>query len=740
MGALAGFLSLSVLSGVLVAVAAAPGVVVGGQAASASVDAFDQLPEFIEIGKLQQRNVLYANKGGKQVPFATLYNENRVTLTDKQVSQNLKDAVVSGEDRRFFDHGAVDIPSLARAAAGSLAKSDLGAAGGGSTLAMQLVRNILIAQAVSLDDPKARKAAYSKATEETPRRKLAEMKLAIGLEKKYSKDEILLAYLNIAYFGDKAYGVEAAAQHYYGKSAATLSPAEAASLIAIVQYPEDRNLASAKKYPANKARRDVILNAMLSEKKIDAATHKKAIETPVASYVHLTPASQGCVAVTESGAQQWCDLIRKTVKELPALGKTAAERERNWKLGGYKVNTTLDLDLTAKAKEQLVTYAPNTETRYSLGGVVTSIEAKTGRVIVMTQNKDFDETRDGVGSTASALNYAVDKKWGGAGGFQPGSTYKPFTLLEWLKQGHGLSETVDATPRNFAPMTACGSPTYVKFDPNNDDFGNPGTVSARQATVRSINTGYAAMAKQLDLCNIRDTAKSLGVHPAGGGELSVYPSSIIGSGDTIAPLTMAAAFAGIANGGTYCSPVLIDSVIDSDNKKLAGDQKNCKQVMDPIVAAKAASAMQGVFTGGTATSANPRDGVPILGKTGTTDGAEQTWLVGGSTNVVTASWVGNLEGHQNQYRISGAYGPMNQQRLTIWKNLMLSVNAVYGGDAFAPAPAEYVAPPPSTKTDDEKADSDKPDADKPAGDKPDAGTPSKPADPPAGDKPAEGND
>jgi membrane peptidoglycan carboxypeptidase len=681
--AVVGFVALSVVAGLLVAAGVTPVVAITGVAGRTAVQAFDDLPELIEVGKLQQRNVLYANRGGQQVPFATLYDQNRVSLPSDKISKNLKEAAVAGEDRRFYTHGGVDTRSMVRAGIGSLRSNDLGATGGGSTLTMQLVRNILIARSLSIDDATERAAAYKKATDDSIGRKIAEMKFALGLEKHYTKDEILTAYLNIAYFGDQTYGVEAASQHYYGKSAATLSPVEAASLIAIVQYPESRNLGSSAHYPANKARRDVILDSMLNEKKIDQTARDTAVATPVAAYVHLQSTAQGCMAVTERGAQQWCDLIRRSVTTLPALSKTPEERERNWRIGGYEVHTTLDLDLNANAKDQVTTYAPNTETRYNLGGVVVSVEAKTGRVIVLTQNKDFDNTEKGGGPTTSAVNYAVDKSLGQSNGFQPGSTYKPFTLIDWLNNGHRLTEWVNATPRNFSPMTICGAPEYTTFTPQNDNGGNPGWVTAKQATAASINTAFVAMAQKLDLCDIRDVAESMGVHPAEGGELHAYPSSVIGAADTVAPLTMASSFATIANNGIYCSPVFIDSVSGPDGTELPGQKADCKQAIDPGVAALAASAMQGVFAGGTATSARPGDGLPVFGKTGTTDHAEQTWLVGGTTNVVTASWVGNIDGHQNQYRIYGAYGAMNTQRLTIWNNVQTAINAVYGGNAFA---------------------------------------------------------
>ncbi|GAA4678809.1 transglycosylase domain-containing protein [Frondihabitans cladoniiphilus] len=684
LGALVSFVALSAVAGLLVALAVTPGLAVAGATTKNAAAIFETLPDYLEIGKLPQRNVLFADKGGQQVPFATIYHQNRVSVSDAGVDQTAKDALVSGEDRRFFEHNGIDATSTARAVVGQITGHD---AGGASTLTMQLVRNILVAEAEAIPDSSERQAAYKKATEENLGRKLAEMKYALGLEKHYSKDQILLAYLNIAYFGDQAYGIEAASQHFLGKSAEHLTPAEAASLIATVQYPTSRNLSTPANYQANKARRDVILDAMRAEGKLDQAAFDQAVATPVGDYVRLTPAVQGCLAVTEPGAGHWCDLITRSVVSLPALGRNDAERRANWKAGGYEIHTSLDLDLNAKAKSELEIYAPNTETRYDLGGVVTSLEPGTGRVRVLTQNKDFDNTKEGGGRTTTSVNYAVDQSLGESTGFQPGSTYKPFTLIDWLEKGHRLTDTVDATPRTFTPMTTCGSRSRTPdFHPKNDNGGNPGTVTALRATTQSINTGYAAMAQKLDLCDIRDAAKSLGVHSATGKELSTFPSSVIGSGNEIAPLTMAAAFSGIANGGVFCEPTFIDSVVDSEKRVLPGQVKSCTQAIDPAVAATTVSALKTVFASGTATAANPGDGVPVMGKTGTTDHAEQTWLVGSTTKLATAAWVGNISGHQDQYKIRGSHGAMNQQRLTIWKHVMQAANKTYGGGAFAAAP------------------------------------------------------
>ncbi|MBF4600159.1 transglycosylase domain-containing protein [Frigoribacterium sp. VKM Ac-1396] len=687
-GALFGFVGFSVLAGLLVTIGVTPAIAVAGMTASSSIGVFESIPEYIEIGKLQQRNTLYATQGGQQVPFATLYSENRVELKWDEVSENLKTAVVAGEDRRFYEHGGVDVTSLVRAAVGSAGAGELGASGGGSTLTMQLVRNIRIAQSQQLPTQEERDAAYKEATTTTLDRKLEEMKFAIGLEKKYSKDDILLAYLNIAYFGDQTYGVQAAAQHYYNKAASDLTVAEAASLIAIVQYPDSRNMSSPDKYDANTARRDVIIKSMYAEKDIDQPTAALALSTPVASYVVLTPPTQGCGAVTASGAQYFCDYVKKNIKNLAVLGSSPEEREANWRNGGYEVYTTLNLDLTANAKAQVDTFAPAKESRFKLGSVVNSVEAGTGRVIVMAQNTTFSEV-SGTDPTQTSVNFSTDRDYGGSKGFSTGSTYKPFTLLDWLEKGHGISESVNATPRTFTPMTWNGE--KVKgYDPKNDNGGNPGTVSVATATAQSINTAYMAMAQKLDLADIGAVAQKLGVHRADGEELqTANPSSILGTNE-IAPLTMATAYAAIASGGTYCKSIVVDNVKDADGNDLGGQPQECTQALDPQVAAAAAVAMQGLWRNGTAVGGLPADGYPEIGKTGTTNDKDQIWIIGATNKLATAVWQGTYDGPKANLR---SYTSPNQSRWGSYANArpqffraVQSVNnTVYPGTAFGQA-------------------------------------------------------
>ncbi|GAB2982380.1 transglycosylase domain-containing protein [Frigoribacterium salinisoli] len=682
-GALFGFIGFSALAGLLVTIGVTPAIAVAGMTASSSIGVFESIPEYIELGKLQQRNTLYGTSNGQPVQFATLYSENRVELGWDEVSDNLKSAAVDGEDRRFYDHGGVDVTSLVRAAVGTVGSGELGASGGGSTLTMQLVRNILITQAQQLSDPEEQKAAYAEATDTSIERKLQEMKFAIGLEKKYSKDEILLAYLNIAYFGDQTYGVQAAAQHYYNKSAADLSPVEAASLIAIVQYPDSRNLSSPDNYEANKARRDVILRSMLAEGTIDQATYDTSVGTDVASYVVLTPATQGCSATSVPAAAYFCDYVKKSIKDVTVLGANAEERERNWATGGYEVFTTINLDLTQSAKQQIDTYAPASETRLKLGSVVNSVEAGTGRVIVMAQNTAFNEiaTDD---RTQSSVNYSTDSDYGSSTGFQVGSTYKPFTLIDWLEQGHGVNESVNASNRTFR-LTADGRPA-TPWAPQNDGNGRFGRITAAQATAQSVNTGYFAMAQQLDLIDIRDAAQSLGVHRADGGDLQYEnPTSILGTNE-IAPLTMAAAYAGIASGGTYCDPIIIDNIRDDDGKDLGGQDAQCRQALDPQVASGAIRAMSGLWTSGTGVGALPYDGMPEIGKTGTTDDADQVWIIGATSKLATAVWQGNTDGAKTSLRRTGSSNLPGTyyayQRNAFFRSVQTVNNTVYPGEAF----------------------------------------------------------
>ncbi|WP_253183760.1 transglycosylase domain-containing protein, partial [Curtobacterium sp. MMLR14_002] len=197
-GAALGFVGGSVLAGLLVSVGVTPVIAVAGVGTTSAIGVFESLPEDIEIGQLPQRNQIWAYRGGEPVHLANVWDQDRQELTLDQISDHLEHAAVDGEDKRFHETGGVDATSVVRSLV-SVATSGTEGGSGGSTLTMQLVRNIKIQQASELPTAEEREAAYEDATRRTPQRKLAEMKLAISLAKQYTKQQILAAYLNIAY-------------------------------------------------------------------------------------------------------------------------------------------------------------------------------------------------------------------------------------------------------------------------------------------------------------------------------------------------------------------------------------------------------------------------------------------------------------------------------------------------------------------------------------------------------------
>ena len=683
LGAITGLVGFSALGGLLVAAMVAPALAVTSVTATSSIGLFENLPDYIELGSQSQRNTIMAMRDGQPVKIAQVFHQNREEVAWDDVSQFVKDAVVAGEDRRFYDHGGVDMPSILRATEGWLS-TGTSSSGGGSTLSMQLVKNIRIMEALEQPTEAKRKAAYREAMETTPARKLKEMKLAIGLEKRYSKDDILLAYLNIAGFGGNTYGIESAAQRYYGVSAKDVTLAQAASLVAIVQAPNDRKPDVEENYPANKSRRDLILNNMLELGYINQAQHDEAVATPIEP--KLTEAQSGCRSASD--AKSFCDFVIKNVKNLEALGSTPEERARNWKRGGYTVYTTLDLGQQDTAQAQLDKYTPADEARFALGGAASALQVGTGRILVMAQNKGFDDALEG-GPTTTAVNYNTDQEYGGSSGFPTGSTYKIFTLVDWLQNGHGTQEVVNGNMRTFTSFPSKCTPGGVwtgKSTSRNDGGVNPGSITVAQATARSVNNAFFTMAQKLDLCEIRDTAKTMGVHRADGKELETLPSTILGTNE-IAPLTMAAAIATVASGGLYCEPIAVDKIVGRDGKELAGQKPDCRQALTPEIANTTANVLAGVMNGGTGSAANPRDGHPLIGKTGTTDSAEHTWMLGASSKSALAVWVGNISGHQSLYRLSLAGVAANAVRHRIFRATIAGLDATYGGDAFPP-PAE----------------------------------------------------
>jgi len=705
LGSVLGILGFSVIAGVLVTAMVTPALAVTSLTAKSSIGVFENLPDFIQIGTQSQQNQIMAKQDGKDVQIASVFKQNREEVSWENVSPFLRDAAVDGEDRRFYSHGGVDLPSVVRAAVLNQTQPQ-NVKSGSSTLDMQLVRNILVQQAFAITDASKRKAAYADAIVQTYDRKLKEMKLAIGLDKRYTKRQILLGYLNIVGMGGTTYGVESGAEQYFSVSAKDVTLAQAASLIAIVQQPNAQSLDSPKKYAANKLRRDSILNAMLTEKHITQKQHDDAVNTTIQSEVKLKAPTSGCRNTVPIGAAWACDYVVKLITvnppagfpQLPpavtALGANPAERLANWNRGGYKIYTSINLNLQAAADASIAVQAPYDETAFPLGAVADTIEAGTGRVLVMAENKVFDDVPVLPGSpadpTRAAVNFSTDLPWGGSGGFPTGSTFKVFDIANWLSNGHGLGDLVDGSgPQIYnkssfaATCLSGGSAGGGTFPLQNDGNSSGGTMSVKQALIGSVNNAFMHMAEKQDLCSIRDTAEAMGAHRADGkaqsygGSLEIVPNFILGSNEQ-APLTIAAAGATVAANGLHCLPIIIDSVVNPSGATLPGQAHTCNQAISPEVSAGVANAMQGSMTSGTSSPANPHDGVPYAGKTGTSNTADHVWIDGLTTKLATTVWTGNIAGHASlrQYRNpqTGSYYA-SSSRFAIFKAIMSLADA-----------------------------------------------------------------
>ncbi|MDH6235829.1 transglycosylase domain-containing protein [Cryobacterium sp. CG_9.6] len=694
-GALAGFLALigmSVVAGVLVTVSVTPALALSGMAATNTINVFENMPAYLSIDQLAQKSNIYAKQAdGTPVLLASFYEQNRVEVSSDAISQFAKDAAVTGEDPRYFEHGGIDLQGTVSGAVTTFAG---GATRGGSSITQQYVKNVLVQKCEAMNDAEKRQSCYNDATEVSIDRKLKEMRLAIGVDKNYSKEDILRQYLNITGFGGTVYGIESAANYYYNTTAANLTLPQAASLVAIVNNPVKYQLdrpdsetnGAANGYADNKVRRDYILGEMLEYKKISQEDHDAAVASPIEPTI--TSSSTGCQ--TAGANAFFCDYVTHVLKTDPTFGEDEDARLANFRRGGYSVYTTLDLDLQNAAVATLDQNVPKSMANWDVGGVVSSVGVGTGKVLAMAQNKDYTQDPNQTGANFTGINYNTDYTAGGSGGFQPGSTYKVFTLAEWLKEGHTLNERADTARRSDwgTFQDSCDGPqSFPGFSPRNDANESGRNYSALQSTIGSINTGFIGMAKELDLCGIRSTAEAFDVHRANGKVLEKGAGSVLGTNE-IAPLTMAVAFAGIANNGSTCTPIAIESMVAADGTDMPVPQSVCTQSVEPEVAAGMTYAMSRVMTSGTAQqsygSTSPR--VPMIGKTGTTDDAKDTWMSGSSSKVATVVGVVNVSGtYKNQRKIRFESGSASTARHRMWPDVMSVANAKYGGDAFMEA-------------------------------------------------------
>lgn len=682
--ALLGLLGIIAAIGVVVAGIITPTLAVASVYANQGIAMFNSLPEYLPKVNLQTRSSLYYTKSGKRKLLANFYNFNRIPVESKEISPWVKKAVISIEDPRFYTNSGVDLLATVRAVAQNAISH--GVQSGSSTITMQLARNLLMEKAAWGKNEKERNELYREATEDSIGRKVQEMRYAIGLNKQYTKDEILTQYLNVAFFGFNNYGIQAASKYYFDKNANDLTIAQAALMGGIFPNASTLNPRFALENKANLKRvtdrRNLVLQRMLDAKYITKQQYDEAKATPIQVKINTVP--RGCAAAGDRA--YFCNYVVTKIATDAAFGKTADERLNLLRRGGLDIYTTLDPRLQKTASKAVNYWTPSNR---KWGGAAITLQTGTGRILSMAQNRRFDATSEHAKDIRyTSVNYNTDQLYGGSQGFQPGSTYKLFTLLDWLKSGYSLNQKINAAPRTLNLGTFKASCYgYIGGTWKLRNVANfPATETVRYATANSVNAAFATMAQKLDLCDIQDMARKLGIHRANGQPLTVnQPAFIIGGSDNqFSPMTMATAYSVLSNDGKLCQPVAIDKIIyRSSGKRMQNlPSADCKQVISTSLARTAITALRGVMSA-SGSAANPRDGVPIAGKTGTTNDAKQTWFIGFTTKTTTASWAGNVsapfisgESFSN-HGVSGRF-----VRNNAFRQIQLKANQLYGGGAF----------------------------------------------------------
>ena len=685
---LGAFVATAMVIGLLVAGVAMPAVGAIGSVTRSGIDVFDSLPTSFTAAPLSQQSNLTDVTGQ---PMTTLYDENRVIVPLTSVAPIMQKAQVAIEDSRFYEHGGLDVRGVVRAVV-SNAQGDV--VQGGSTLTQQYVKLLLQETALKAGDPAAASAATTRTGLAGLTRKLQELKYSIQLEKTQTKAQILQGYLNITYYGDRAYGVEAASRHYFSHGAKTLSVVESALLAGLVQNPSTTDPIN---NPAKAlARRNVVLDRMLELNVITKKDHNAARAVPIAQMLHVSQPQNSCAGAGDNA--YFCEYALQYVLLDPSfnatLGKTVEERKAKIYRGGLTIKTSIEPGFSAMMRNEIVQRVPQgyDERGIKIGSAAVSVDPNSGQVRGMAQNTQYSSS-----STAwdhTSVNWAVDYKYGGSGGFHFGSTAKAFALVTALENGLPINTRVqarEASPGNPTSYTnkdfpggsdACGIYPGNPWSVKNEAANEGGSRTLSEATARSINTAFVALTQQLGACKVRDTEIRLGMHLSNGQPVQRNPAAIVLGAQEISPMTVANAYGVMAAGGKLCTADPIVSITDPTGKALpipAPGTSNCTQVVDPGVAAGVARIMKATLDpaqGGTAAASALAGGRIAAGKTGTSDKNNETWFVGYTPTLVTAVWTGTpLENNStldNIHLPGGPFGVVYGASVSapIWKGIM----------------------------------------------------------------------
>jgi membrane peptidoglycan carboxypeptidase len=700
-------LRTSVIGGIVVAALVYPIAAMAGLGIKAGADQIDveagQLPDTVPA----QTTRVFASDG--TTLLAQFYDEHRIQTPIVNVSEFMKQAIVAAEDARFYSHHGVDFKGVARAFVANHRSGQVSQ--GASTLTMQYVRNVLRDSARTPEEVAA-------ATEQTGARKLREIRLALAIERRLNKIQILERYLNLAYFGHRAYGITAASEVYFDKEPADLTLTEAATLAGLVQAPSTYDPAGDR--GAATDRRNYVIDRMVDLGYVARAVADQAKPLPV--QLRLTEPPNDCISTSRNDWGFFCDLFKSWWTDQPAFGASPQERLERLRRGGYRIVTSLDPGLQAGAQQHVTAKEPVTST-FAHG--VVAIEPGTGRVKAMAVNRVYslDQSHNGrqtdrrrgtkiLGSYPSTVNPLLGG--GDLPGFQAGSTFKLFTMLAALEQGRPLSTSFYApeTYRSIYPSgpgepASCGN----RWCPSNAGTSMTGQQTIWSGFGKSVNTFFVQLEQKAGADNAVRMAERLGLRwrtgidqtQASPPHAADWGAFTLGVADTT-PLEMANAYATVAADGSYCEPLPVLSITGPDGRPVTTtDAKaepvevaapRCHQAVQPEVARAAVDAARcvtgyGAATGGcggwsTAPQVYPLVKRPVAGKTGTTDNNRAAWFVGISPALAVSSFIADPD---NPFH---AVGGGNH-----WKPIQSAAETLR--DALASTPVrDFTAPAPTT--------------------------------------------
>ncbi|WP_344959539.1 penicillin-binding protein [Actinomadura miaoliensis] len=664
---------LGALAGVLVALMLLPTACGAGLGARDAARWFQEEPDDLDVSDVPQRSRILAADGSL---IATFFYQNRVDVRLDQIAPIARRAVLAIEDSRFYEHGALDSQGTLRALASNLSSGEV--TQGGSGITQQYVKNLLITQADTAEEQRA-------AQEISAARKIRELRYAVALEKRFSKDEILRRYLNIAYFGDGAYGIEAASRHYFGKPAVRLDLAEAALLAGVIRYPHAYDPIRHPK--AARERRDVVLRRMAELNWIDRAAAEAAAREPLGLRVKRTRG--GCVV---SKAPFFCDYVQREILTNPVFGRTAKARERLLKRGGLTIRTTLDPQTQRAAQRAVDRHVPpkNSARKAAAEALV---EPGTGEIKGMAVDRKLGSDRE---RGKTWINFAADASHGSSIGMQAGSTFKVFTLAAALDEDMPFGTRLMA-PRYYTPTgyRDCKGRRVGDTKPlrNAADGEGGREFSLVTGTHHSVNTFFLALQRRVGLCDTVKMAEKLGMRQANGKPLEQYPSFTLGF-NPVSPVRLAAAYAAFGARGRYCRPIAIKKITDGQGRELRVPRAHCEQVLDEGVADAVNHVLRGVLTKGTARGQGI--GRPAAGKTGTVDNFSAAWFAGYTPDLAAAVWVGDPRGGYkhpmtNLCMDGRCYGAVYGATLPapIWRDTMAGALAGRPATPFERPPAHY---------------------------------------------------